>query len=141
MALSEEEQQTLREWMQSKGIAACPACGRDALGVGAAENLLLPTYAAWWHAVPTAGATVSRAITSHNPYSVSRPGDNLVRVFTKLAADFNKMRHGFLKIGRLPSDGRRLVKVECGNCANVLLLNAEKVGLIGGPPREPGDQG
>jgi hypothetical protein len=131
VALGERDKRTLDEWMQSKGITSCSACGKQAFGF--AELLLLPGYSAWRKAVPTTGMSQG-AISLDNPYRLGlRAGErDFLRVLGKLAADFNKLRLGFLLMGRTAPDARPVVKIECGNCGNVLLLDARKVGLIGG---------
>ena len=79
MPLNPSQQQTLGDWMRSKGIMQCPACGEDK-----------------WQ---FAEAAYIRALLEADDVDLT--------------------------------EGRGVVKISCGNCGYVMLLDAETVGIRG----------
>lgn len=108
MSLPDETHQELRgtveEWMRSKNIAACPACGEASWSFDRMDLI-----------VPLAASTV-RIIA----------GDQGTRGRTQ-EADLSRLREMRRIFGNLRALVYQWVKLPCDNCGYVLLLDAGKV--------------
>ena len=144
MSLTLEQLQVLRRWMESKDITKCPVCGEEEFGnverVGRLEDwqeaaetgdialIFLPSRTAGVEAVkeyrrPIIGR-VHRggAIWEEKRSSVAKVIVDLekgIKIMTKLLRDL------CLSAGRKP-----VVRITCGRCGNIVLLDAGRIGLM-----------
>lgn len=146
MSLTPEQLQILVQWLESKNITKCPICGEEEefKNIGGTESvedqqraegstvvtlIFLPSRAAGIEAIkeyrrPIIGRERKYGgIVEEKRRSVGKIIVDLekgIKTITKLLRDLG------LNAGSKP-----VVRITCGSCGNIMLLDANKIGLIG----------
>jgi hypothetical protein len=145
MSLTPKQLQALRQWMESKEISICPVCGEEE-GFGNVEEVgsvedrqeearagdvalnFLPSRASGVEAIkeyrrPIIGRERRYGgIVEEKRRSVGKVIVDLekgIKIVTKLLRDLG------LNAGRKP-----IVRITCGSCGNIVLLDARRIGIM-----------
>jgi hypothetical protein len=145
LTFNPEQSQALRQWLESKNITKCPVCGGekefsnvDEVGsigdrqeearAGDVALIFLPSRAAGVEVVkeyrrPIIGREHrGGAIWQEKRRSVAKVIVDLekgIKIVTKLLRDLG------LNAGRKP-----VVRITCGRCGNIVLLDAKRIGIM-----------